>query len=145
MKKTSRVFVLVQLLTLLSSCSLGLTNSDSFNNSNQLGQVTLTFVQHTFLRFSYDENKEINGYYFLNDELAKTSFKFDKGYNLSLEDIDNFDTSSLNYELPYLVGDGYWSFTFFTTSFDDDSGFSSKFLEPCVLDNDLILHFAIYG
>ena len=141
----SSIFVLVPLLTLVSACSLGSTNSESLNNTNQQVQVTLTFVQHTFLRFSYDENDEIDGYYFLNDELAKTSIKFDKGYNLSYEDIDNFNALSLNYELPYLEGDGYWLFTFFTTSFEEDSGFSNNFLEPCVLDKDLTLHFAIYG
>lgn len=145
MNKMSSIFVLVPLLSLLSACSLTSTSSQSLNDTNQLNQVTLTFVQHTFLRFSYDENDEIDGYYFLNDELAKTSIKFKKGYNLSLEDINNFNASSLNYELPYLEGDGYWSFTFFTTSFDEDSGFSNNFLKPCVLDKDLILHFAIYG
>lgn len=145
MKKKSFISVLVPLLVLVSACSLGTTNSESLNNGNQLEQVTLTFVQHTFLRFSYDGNDGIDGYYFLNDELAKTSIKFKKGYNLSLEDINNFNSLSLNYELPYLEGDGYWSFTFFTTSFDEDSGFSDNFLEPCVLDKDLTLHFAIYG
>lgn len=145
MNKMSSIFVLVTFLTLLSACSLGSTNFESLNNTNQQEQVTLTFIQHTFLRFSYDENDEIDGYYFLNDELAKTSIKFKKGYNLSYEDINNFNASSLNYELPYLEGDGYWSFTFFTTSFDEDSGFSTIFLKPCVLDKDLILHFAIYG
>ena len=112
MKKKSFISVLVPLLVLVSACSLGTTNSESLNNGNQLEQVTLTFVQHTFLRFSYDENDGIDGYYFINDELAKTSIKFKKGYNLSLEDINNFNALSLNYELPYLEGDGYWLFTF---------------------------------
>lgn len=145
MKKPFSQFVLITLLTSISACSFTSTNSESSNNVNQLEQVTLTFVQHTFINFSYNKNNEIDGYYFLNDELAKTSIKFNKGHNLSFEDIDNFDSSSLNYKLPNLVGDGYWSFTFFTTSFDDNSGFSGEFLEPCVLDKDLILHFAIYG
>lgn len=73
MKKMSLIFVLVPLLVLVSDCSSKTTNSDSLNNVNQLEQVTLTFVQHTFSRFSYDENDGIDGYYFLNDELAKTS------------------------------------------------------------------------
>lgn len=130
MKKTLRLFMLISLLTLLSDCSLRIENSESFNHLNSSEKVTLTFVQHTFLNFSYDENKEVNGYYFQNDELAKTSFEFDKGYNLSFDDINNFNNSSLNYKLPNLVGDGYWSFTFFTTSFDKNTGFSSEFFEP---------------
>lgn len=145
MKKIYRLFMLLPLLTLLSACSLRTDNSGSSNHLNSFEKVTLTFVQHTFLNFSYDENKEVNGYYFQNDELGKTSFEFDKGCNLSLDDINNFNTSSLNYKLPSLVGDGYWSFTFFTTSFDENTGFSSEFLKPCKLDSDLIIHFAIYG
>ena len=145
MKKKLPILMILPLLTLLSSCSLTTTNSQPFNNLNSLEQVTLTFVQHTFLRFSFDESKEIDGYYFLNDELAKTSLKFNKGHNLSYDDINNFNSFSLNYELPNLVGDGYWSFTFFTISFNEDSGFSSDFLKPCELYEDLILHFAIYG
>lgn len=145
MEKTYRLFILLPLLTLLSGCSLRTKNSVSNNHLNSSEKVTLSFVQHTFLSFSYDESKEVNGYYFQNDELAKTSFEFFKGYNLSLDDINNFNTSSLNYKLPNLVGDGYWSFTFFTTSFDENTGFSSEFLKPCKLDNDLIIHFAIYG
>ncbi len=95
--------------------------------------------------FRYNENKENDGYYFLNDELAITTIKYEKGHNLSYEDIDNFNSSSLSYKLPTLEGVGYWSFTFFTTSFDENSGFSSDFLEPCVLDKDLTLRFAIFG
>lgn len=112
MKKIYRLFMLLTLLTLLSACSLRTENSGSSNHLNSLEKVTLTFVQHTFLNFSYNESKEVNGYYFQNDELAKTSFEFFKGYNLSLDDINNFNTSSLNYKLPNLVGDGYWSFTY---------------------------------
>ncbi len=145
MKRMFSIFALVPLLTLFSACSFASTNSEVSNNVNQQEQVTLTFVQHTFITLSYNENKEINGYYFENDELAKTSFYFEKGYNLSSDDISSFDNSTLNYELPTLVGDGYWSFTFFTTSFDENSGFSCNYLKPCVLDKDLTLHFAIYG
>ena len=35
--------------------------------SCQSSPVTLTFVQHTYLKDSYDENGEVNGYYFKND------------------------------------------------------------------------------
>ena len=93
MGKTLPMFVLALSSILLSACSSTLANSESLNNESQLEQVTLTFVQHTFLRFSYDDNHENDGYYFSNDELAKTSFKFDKGHNLSQEEIDDFDAS----------------------------------------------------
>lgn len=55
MKKTFSIFVLVPLLTLLSACSFTSINSEFSNNVNQPEQVTLTFVQHTLLRFSHDE------------------------------------------------------------------------------------------
>ena len=117
-------------MALLQACSFTSTNADSLNTLNQREQVTLTFVQHTFIRFSYNENNENDGYYFLNDELAITSIKYEKGHNLSYEGIDNFNASSLNYELPHLEGYGYWSFISFTTSFDENPGFSNRFLEP---------------
>lgn len=144
MKRKVLIISLIHLFVLLSACSRTITNSEKSNDLEQQ-EVTITFVQHTFIRFSYNENKEINGYFFKNDTLAKTSLKFSKGYNLSFEDINNFDTSFLNYKLSSLEGDGYWSFTFFTTFFDLNSGFSCYFLEPCKLDNDLTLHFGIYG
>lgn len=113
--------------------------------SQIVGKVKITFIQHTFISFSYDENKEINGYYFKNDEIERTSFTYNIGYNLTYDDINNFDSSTLNYVVPELVGDGYWSFTFFTTSFDKKSGFSTNYLEPCRLTKNMTIHFAIYG
>ncbi|MCR4698797.1 MAG: hypothetical protein K5762_05470 [Bacilli bacterium] len=130
---------------LLSACSTKMINENENTNVDMSEQVTLTFVQHSFVSFAYDENKEVNGYYFVDDELANTSFKFNKGHYLSQEDIDNFNAFSLNYEIPDLNGDGYWSFTFFTTSFDKETRLSNNYLEPCIINSDLTLHFAIYG
>lgn len=129
----------------LSACSTKTINTNENNNLDMSEQVTLTFVQHSFVNFAYDENKEVDGYYFVDDELANTSFKFNKGHYLSQEDIDNFNAFSLNYKIPDLNGDGYWSFTFFTTLFDKETGLSNSYLEPCVINSNLTLHFAIYG
>ena len=146
MKKTLSLFVLFPLLFLLLACSSTDTSSELINNSSSIEEVTLTFIQHTYLRRSYDEEtNECNGYYFVNDELARTVFKFEKGYYLTSEDIDNFGAFTLNYDVPDLVGDGYWFFTFFTTSFDEETGFSNNYLKPCKLVNDLTVHFGIFG
>lgn len=113
--------------------------------SCQSSPVTLTFVQHTYLKDSYDENGEVNGYYFKNDELAKTEIEYPRGYYLTESDINSFNIDRLKYDVPSLIGDGYFSFTFLTTSFNEDTGFSSVFLEPCTLNQDLVIHFGIYG
>ncbi len=77
MRKTSFKIILLYFFVLtLSSCK-AITNSNNHNNSNEIEHVTITFIQHTFISFSYNENKETNGYYFENDELGKTCFYFD--------------------------------------------------------------------
>ncbi len=113
--------------------------------SCQSSPVTLTFVQHTYLKDSHDENGEMNGYYFKNDELAKTEIEYHRGYYLTESDINSFNTDRLKYDVPSLIGDGYFSFTFFTTSFNEDTGFSTNFLKPGTLNHDLVIHFGIYG
>lgn len=87
----------------------------------------MTFIQHTFISFVFDKDDNCDGYRFKNDELARTNIEYSHGYDLTSDDIINFDYDSLNYVVPELVGDGYWSYTFFTTSFDETSGFSSNF------------------
>lgn len=128
-----RIAPLVLLLTLTT-----LSSACSFAEK----QVSLTFIQHTFLESSWEVS---GGYYFLDDELAKTVFEYDRGYELTQEDIEGFDCYSLNYDVPELNGDGYFSFTFFTTSFDKETGYSYHFLRPCKLNKDMTVHFAIYG
>ena len=146
MKKTLTLFMIFPLLFLLFACSSTDTNTEPIKNSTSIEEITLTFIQHTYLRHSYDEEtNECNGYYFVNDELARTVFKFEKGYYLTSEDIDNFGAFTLNYDVPNLVGDGYWSFTFFTTSFNEKTGFSYNYLRPCKLFSDLTVHFGIFG
>lgn len=113
--------------------------------SCQSSSVTLTFVQHTYLKDSHNENGEVNGYYFKNDELAKTEIEYPRGYYLTESDINSFNTDRLKYDVPSLIGDGYFSFTFLTTSFNEDTGFSTDFLEPGTLNHNLVIHFGIYG
>lgn len=74
--------------------------------------VTLTFIQHTFIYFVFDEDDNCDGYLFKNDEIARTNIEYSRGYDLTSDDIDNIYNDSLNYIVPELVGDGYWSFTF---------------------------------
>ena len=94
MKKTFSFFMMFPLLFLLFACSSTDTNTEPIKNSSSIEEITLTFIQHTYLRDSYDEEtNECNGYYFVNDELARTVFKFEKGYYLTSEDIDNFGYS----------------------------------------------------
>ena len=128
--KIAPLFLLLTLTTLSSACSFAEK------------QVSLTFIQHTFLESSWEVS---GGYYFLDDELAKTVIKYDCDYELTQDDIEGFDCYSLNYDVPELNGDGYFAFTFFTTSFDPETGYSCDFLRPCKLNNDMTVHFAIYG
>lgn len=121
--KLFRIPLLLYSFCLLSACSTKMVNKNENNNLDMSEQVTLTFIQHSFVNFAYDENKEVVGYFFVDDELADTSFKFSKGHYLSQEDIDDFNAFSLNHKIPDLNGDGYWSFTFFTTSFDKKPDF----------------------
>ena len=89
--KIAPLFLLLTLTTLSSACSFAEK------------QVSLTFIQHTFLESSWEVS---GGYYFLDDELAKTIFKYDRGYELTQDDIEGFDWYSLNYDVPELNGDG---------------------------------------
>ena len=124
------LFLLLTLSALSSACS------------SAEKQVSLTFIQHTFLESSWEIS---GGYYFLDDELAKTVIKYDCDYELTQDDIEGFDCYSLNYDVPELNEDGYFAFTFFTTSFDSETGYSCDLLRPCKLNNDMTVHFAIYG
>ena len=116
-----------------------------FSCSSTPEKVTLTFIQHTFVNFHYSENNELDGYIFKNDEIARTEIEFDKGYYLTDEDIKGFYDHGLNYDVPELNGDGYYSFTFFTIDLDEETGFSHIDLDPCVLNEDMTIHFGIFG
>lgn len=121
--------ILFPLIICLFSCKF--TNEE---------QVTLKFIQHSYIMHS----NENSGYYFKNDQLAITEINYEKGFNLDKIEINNL-YKKINYTVPKLVGDGYWSFTFFTTSFDESTGFSNNYLDEQVLYENLTIHFAIYG
>ncbi len=115
--------------------------------SEQTNQTaTLTFIQHSFVKSEIDETTQTWVYYFENDEIARTVLEYDKGYFLTQDDIDYIRTGvPLNYVVPTLNGDGYWSFTSFMADFDEQSGLATQPLRPQEITNDLTLHFGIYG
>ena len=114
--------ILFSLIICLFSCKF--TNKE---------QVALKFIH----------SNENGGYYFKNDQLAITEINYEKGFNLDKIEINNL-YKKINYTVPKLVGDGYWSFTFFTTSFDESTGYSNNYLDEQVLYENLTIHFAIY-
>ena len=143
------------LLLTITSCNTN-TNSSSISNSNisvsdsstitETEKIKVKFIQLPFRNYAYNENKEIIGYYFGTDIIAETVFTYDKGYYLTKEKIDwHRKNDNLNYDVPELNGDGYWSFTFFTTILDEETGLSTNFLEECILNEDLAIYFGIYG
>lgn len=67
----------------------------------------MKFIQHSYIMHS----NENDGYYFKNDQLAITEINYEKGFNLNKIEINNL-YKKINYTVPKLVGDGYWSFTF---------------------------------
>ncbi|MBR5996589.1 MAG: hypothetical protein IK028_01015 [Bacilli bacterium] len=117
--------------------------SDSTNKEPQK-QVTLTFIQRPFLKISFDDDSSTSGYYFENKVIITTEIVYDKGYFLTKEDIDGL-YRKIEYIIPPLNGDGYFSFTHYVTSFNEETGFASKFLKPMELNTDLTIHFGIYG
>lgn len=102
--------------------------------------VVLTFIQHSYIK----HNIESGGYYFKNDQIAVTELIYEKGYYLNQNEINNL-YNKVEYQVPELNGDGYWSFTFFTKYFDETTGYSNDFLKEQVLSENMTIHFGIYG
>lgn len=131
------IIYLLPVIALLTSCH-------EVPNISIQEHVTLTFIQHDFLGWD-EKNGEIVCYFFKNNVICTTKFIFDKGYYLTQEDIFNFNVDNLNYEVPKLNGDGYFSLTFYVTEFEEETGIAKNFLEPMYLNEDMTIHFAIYG
>lgn len=130
------------LLAFIPSLLIGCNNQSTSSIDEK---ITVTFVQRQFVKFSYDESGENNGYYFKNEDIATTKIEFEKGHFLSQEEIDEIKKEKITYKVPELNGDGYWSFTFFVTEFDNESGFASNYLKPQTITKEFNVYFAIYG
>lgn len=138
-----RKIMVLGLLTLSMLTITGCVDSDSSKNENNGNDVpnniTLKFIQHSYV----GDAQEV-GYYFRNDELATTELTYQKGTYLDSTMIDSL-YGKINHIVPKLNGDGYYSFTFFTKDFDQKTGLSSNFLKEQTLEEDMTIHFAIYG
>lgn len=158
LKKSTIISSLLAIsLWLLSSCTFDkqtMNNSiSSLSESTEVDyiidssnkNVAITFIQCPFSGFSYDDNGDVNGYYFKNEILLTTIIDYEKGHFLSQDEIDSFYNNKLNYRMPELHGDGYWRFTFFVTDFNEESGLASNYLKPQELNNDINVYFSIYG
>ena len=73
------------------------------SSSKAKEKVAITFIQQPFLRFSYDENGEINGYYFKNEVIATTIIEFETGHFLSKDEINEISKNRLNYNVEGIV------------------------------------------
>ena len=135
------IFIFVTLITIfLASCS----NNNVNTSTNET--VTITFIQHTYINNHYNENKEIDGYYFENDEIARTTIEFKKGHYLTQKEIDGFYSSKvLNYKIPQGNGWGYFTFSFFTTDYDSITKISHTYLKPLYLSDNITVHYGMIG
>lgn len=138
-----RKIMVLGLLTLSMLTITGCVDSDSSKNENKgkdiLDNITLKLIQHSYISHVQDV-----GYYFKNNELATTELTYQKGTYLDSTMIDSL-YRKVDYIVPKLNGDGYWSFTFFTKDFDQKTGLSSNYLTEQTLEEDMTIHFAIYG
>lgn len=113
-------------------------SSKNENNDNK-EKITISFKQYDCDLFLRD-NKTVIVFY---DELISTTVKeFEKGYFLSYKELDEI-SMSLNYVVPELNGDGYWSFTSFY--YDKDLLEEGGILRDVYLNEDLIVYYGIYG
>ena len=127
-KKIYMTFVVILCILSVTSCA----------NDNK-EKITITFKQYDCDLFLRD-NKTVIVFY---DELISTTVKeFEKGYFLSYKELDEI-SMSLNYVVPELNGDGYWSFTSFY--YDKDLLDEGGVLRDVYLNEDLIVYYGIYG
>lgn len=123
-----------------SSTSFISESESSKSSSDNKEMITITFYQYSCDLFVKDGNKVVIELY---DELMSTTVKeFEKGYFLSYSELDDIQMS-LNYVVPELGGDGYWSFTPFY--YDKDLLEEGGVLRDTYLNEDLIVYYGIYG
>lgn len=138
--------VILCILSVISCANNNTTNaslSTSFNSEKESSNnkmVTITFQQYNCDIFVKEGNKVVIELY---DELISTTVKeFEKGYYLSYKELNEI-SMSLNYVVPKLEGDGYWSFTPFY--YDKDLLDEGGVLRDTYLNEDLIVYYGIYG
>ena len=137
--KSLLLFSLVFLLCGCYNSSPNRTKSSSTGTDED--NVSITFEQHPYLMKSDDPE----GYYFGKEIVAKTVLTFHQGHDLTQEEINSFDSRALNYVVPSLIGDGFWSFTFFMTNYDEKTNLATVYLRPQKLNHSINVYFGIYG
>lgn len=143
MKRKLTLSLLAFMILSLTSCNT--TNNSSIEFKPDNNEISLKFYQLSYISEASNKNDENIGYYFENEMLAETIITYEKGHYLSENEIDKFYDNTLNYNVPTLNGDGYWSYTFFTTKYDEKTKLSTDYLYPQYLNNNINIYFAIYG
>lgn len=127
----AKILLLLFLTFPLMSCRL--------DNNNE---VSITFLQHTYI--STVEKIPNQVYYkFENDILTKNTLKFEKGYQITAEDIYKFQ-KQIHYKVPPLKY-GYYRITDYAYNYDSLTKIASNIFKPTKLDKSITLHFAVYG
>lgn len=122
-----------KILLLLGLSLVGCKTSD---------KVIIRVVQLPFISFAYD-GEELIGYYFKNEELAVSSYLFNKGQEITEKDIEYMQQNSNSTVYP-LTNEIGVSLTDYVINFDKKTGMGTIFFEPSVINHDLTLYFGIY-
>jgi hypothetical protein len=126
-------------LFLLLSALLCVSLTTGCNKEEEKNTVTITFLQYDFWG---GEDTEA-GTHFYGELISKSVREFPKGYYLTKEEFYKV-RSKLNYVVPDLVGDGYYSFTRFYL--DKELTDDGEWLAGEVyLTTDLTVYYGIYG
>ena len=125
-------------LFLLLSALLCVSLTTGCNKEEEKNTVTITFLQYDFWG---GEDTEA-GTHFYGELISKSVREFPKGYYLTSKELDKV-VSKLDYIVPELVGDGYYSFTrcYLDKELTDDG----EWLGNTYLTTDLTVYFGIYG
>jgi len=121
------------------STSFNSEKESSNNNDSSQEMVTITFKQYD-CDFVYRENKYT--IIFFDELMSTTVLEFEKGYFLSYYELGEIQMS-LDYYVPELVGDGYFTFTPFY--YDKDLLDEGGVLRDTYLNEDLIVYYGIHG
>lgn len=127
----AKILLLLFLTFPLMSCRL--------DNNNE---VSITFLQHTYIATIEKIPNQVY-YKFENDILTKNTLKFEKGYQITAEDIYKFQ-KQIHYKVPPLKY-GYYRITDYLDNYDSVTKIASNIFKPTKLDKSITLHFAVWG